>query len=95
MAAPGGLEQWQKDGFFQAAEEVQESADLMESTYRTWMRERSSGANSEEVNDLQRELQTVLGTAKWQLEQFERAVRLSSDKYSLEAGTVARRRQFM
>jgi hypothetical protein len=30
-----------------------------------------------------------------QLEQFERAVRLSSDKYSLEAGTVARRRQFI
>ncbi|GJN09701.1 hypothetical protein PR202_ga27731 [Eleusine coracana subsp. coracana] len=28
MSAPGGLEQWQKDGFFQAAEEVQESADL-------------------------------------------------------------------
>jgi hypothetical protein len=28
MAAAGGLEQWQKDGFFQAAEEVQESADL-------------------------------------------------------------------
>jgi hypothetical protein len=28
MAASGGLEQWQKDGFFQAAEEVQESADL-------------------------------------------------------------------
>lgn len=95
MAAPGGLEQWQKDGFFQAAEEVQESADLMESTYRTWMHERNSGANSEEVNDLQRELQTVLGTAKWQLEQFERAVRLSSDKYSLEAGTVARRQQFI
>jgi hypothetical protein len=31
------------------------------------MRERGSGANSEEVNDLQRELQTVLGTAKWQV----------------------------
>ena len=30
-----------------------------------------------------------------QLEQFERAVRLSTDKYSLEAGTVARRRQFI
>ncbi|KAM0899604.1 hypothetical protein ACQ4PT_021201 [Festuca glaucescens] len=95
MAASGGLEQWQKDGFFQAAEEVQESADLMESTYRTWVHERSSGANSEELNDVQRELQTVLGTAKWQLEQFERAVRLSNDKYSLEAGTVARRRQFI
>lgn len=95
MAAPGGFEQWQKDGFFQAAEEVQESADLMESVYRTWMHERSSGASSEEVNDLQRELQTVLGTAKWQLEQFERAVNLSNDKYSLEEGTVARRRQFV
>lgn len=39
----------------------------MESVYRTWMHERSSGASSEEVNDLQRELQTVLGTAKWQV----------------------------
>ncbi|CAD6265783.1 unnamed protein product [Miscanthus lutarioriparius] len=28
MAALGGLEQWQKDGFFQAAEKVQESADF-------------------------------------------------------------------
>ncbi|KQJ95773.1 uncharacterized protein LOC100826256 [Brachypodium distachyon] len=95
MAAPGGLEQWQKDGFFQAAEEVQESADLMESTYRTWMHERSSRASPEELSDLRRELQTVLGTAKWQLEQFERAVRSSNDKYSLEEGTVARRRQFI
>ncbi|XP_006659242.1 uncharacterized protein LOC102703886 [Oryza brachyantha] len=95
MAAPGGLEQWQKDGFFQAAEEVQESADLMESIYRTWIRERNNGANLEEVNDLQRELKTALGTAKWQLEQFERAVNMSNDKYSLEEGTVARRRQFV
>ncbi|RLM62001.1 uncharacterized protein C2845_PM14G06390 [Panicum miliaceum] len=102
MAAAGGLEQWQKDGFFQAAEEVQESADLMESIYRTWMRERSNGSSSEEVDDLQRELQTALGTAKWQacfylnlLEQFERAVSSSNDKYSLEEGTVARRRQFV
>lgn len=95
MAASGGLEQWQKDGFFQAAEEVQESADLMESVYRTWMRERSNGSGSEEVDDLQRELQTALGTAKWQLEQFERAVSSSNDKYSLEEGTVARRQQFV
>ncbi|WVZ94340.1 hypothetical protein U9M48_040241 [Paspalum notatum var. saurae] len=66
MAAPGGLEQWQKDGFFQAAEEVQESADLMESVYRTWIRERSNDSSSDDVEDLQRELQTALGTAKWQ-----------------------------
>lgn len=38
----------------------------MESVYRTWMRERSNGSTSEEVDDLQRELQTALGTAKWQ-----------------------------
>ncbi|XP_052165868.1 uncharacterized protein LOC127782639 [Oryza glaberrima] len=95
MAAAGGLEQWQKDGFFQAAEEVQESADLMESIYRTWMRERDSGANLEELSDLQRELKTALGTAKWQLEQFERAISMSNDKYSLEEGTLARRRQFV
>ncbi|KAL6842252.1 hypothetical protein ACP4OV_027900 [Aristida adscensionis] len=95
MAAPGGLEQWQKDGLFQAAEEVQESADLMESIYRTWTRERTNNSNSEEVNDLQRELQTALGTAKWQLEQFERAVSSSNDKYSLEESTMARRRQFV
>jgi len=67
----------------------------MESIYRTWMRERSNGSSSEEANDLQRELQTALGTAKWQLEQFERAVSSSNDKYSLEEGTVARRRQFV
>jgi len=95
MAASGGLEQWQKDGFFQAAEEVQESADLMESVYRTWMRERCDGSSSDEVDDLQRELQTALGTAKWQLEQFERAVSSCNDKYSLEEGTLARRRQFV
>ncbi|KAF8654969.1 hypothetical protein HU200_061401 [Digitaria exilis] len=95
MAAPGGLEQWQKDGFFQAAEEVQESADLMESIYRTWMRELRNDSGSEEVVDLRRELQTALGTAKWQLEQFERAVSSSNDKYSLEEGTLARRRQFI
>lgn len=95
MAAPGGLEQWQKDGFFQAAEEVQESADLMESVYRTWLRERSNNSSSEEIEDLQRELQTTLGTAKWQLEQFEKAIGSSNDKYSLEEGTVARRRQFV
>ncbi|GJN36796.1 hypothetical protein PR202_gb25692 [Eleusine coracana subsp. coracana] len=95
MAAPGGLEQWQKDGFFQAAEEVQESADLMESIYRTWMRERTNSSSSEELIDLQRELQTALGTAKWQLEQFGRAVGSSNDKYSLEEGTIARRQQFI
>lgn len=43
------------------------SSFRMESIYRTWMRERDSGANLEELSDLQRELKTALGTAKWQV----------------------------
>ncbi|TVU42143.1 hypothetical protein EJB05_08534 [Eragrostis curvula] len=67
MAAPGGLEQWQKDGLFQAAEEVQESTDFS----------------------------SLIWTMDCELEQFERAVSSSTDKYSLEDGTVARRQQFV
>ncbi|KDP41646.1 hypothetical protein JCGZ_16053 [Jatropha curcas] len=71
------FDRWEKDPFFPAAEEVQESADRMESTYRTWvhaMKDASSMWNSEE---LRRDLHTALGTTKWQLEEFLRAVRLS------------------
>ncbi|KAL6995411.1 hypothetical protein U1Q18_005548, partial [Sarracenia purpurea var. burkii] len=60
------FDRWEKDPFFSAAEEVQESADRMESTYRTWiysMKESSSMWNSEE---LRRDLLTALGTTKWQ-----------------------------
>ncbi|XP_057974836.1 uncharacterized protein LOC131162405 isoform X2 [Malania oleifera] len=71
------FDRWEKDPFFSAAEEVQESADRMESTYRTWIhtvKDTSSMWNSEE---LRRDLQTALGTTKWQLEEFERAVKSS------------------
>ncbi|XP_057503446.1 uncharacterized protein LOC130786988 [Actinidia eriantha] len=69
------FDRWEKDPFFSAAEEVQESADRMESTYRTWihsMKDSSSMWNSEE---LRRDLLTAHGTTKWQLEEFERAVK--------------------
>lgn len=75
---------WEKDPFFSAAEEVQESADRMESTYRTWMhavKDTSSMWNSDE---LRRDLHTALGTTKWQLEEFERAVKLSYANTSAE-----------
>ncbi|XP_020213767.1 uncharacterized protein LOC109797994 isoform X1 [Cajanus cajan] len=78
------FDRWEKDPFFNAAEEVQESADRTESTYRTWvhaMRDSSSPWNSDEIR---RDLQTALGTAKWQLEEFERAVRTSYNKVSSE-----------
>ncbi|KAL2346463.1 hypothetical protein Fmac_000463 [Flemingia macrophylla] len=78
------FDRWEKDPFFNAAEEVQESADRLESTYRTWahaMRDASSPWNSDEIR---RDLQTALGTAKWQLEEFERAVGTSYNKVSGE-----------
>ncbi|CAH9144887.1 unnamed protein product [Cuscuta epithymum] len=71
------FDRWEKDPFFSAAEEVQESADRMESAYRTWIqvtKDKSKVWNSE---DIRRDLKTALGTAKWQLEEFEKAVKSS------------------
>ncbi|KAG2371891.1 uncharacterized protein HKW66_Vig0240120 [Vigna angularis] len=68
------FDRWEKDPFFNAVEEVQESANMMESTYRIWLhatKDVSSMWNSDEVC---RDLHIALGTAKWQLEVFERAV---------------------
>lgn len=42
----------------------------MESAYRAWLRERRERSNPEELNELCRELQTALGTAKWQVCQY-------------------------
>lgn len=85
---------WQKDAFFSAAEEVQRSADLAESVYRTWLSARREGLELRHLNELYRELHMALGTAKWQLEEFERAVRLSYTNNGDDT-TVARHRQFV
>ncbi|KAF6165259.1 hypothetical protein GIB67_030441 [Kingdonia uniflora] len=71
------FDRWEKDPFFTAAEEVQESADRMESTYRTWIHERKDGRDVGYADELRRDLKTTLGTAKWQMEEFERAVKSS------------------
>lgn len=94
MAACNSFDQWQKDVFFSAAEEVQESSDVMESLYRLWMRECSDGCKSEVLDELRRELHTALSTAKWQLEEFERAVSLSHENCS-EENTITRHKQFL
>ncbi|MCO5569065.1 hypothetical protein L7F22_022771 [Adiantum nelumboides] len=65
---------WEVDPFFSAAEEVQDSADRLESVYRTWMHAKSIADDTAVVEFHRRELSTALGTAKWQLEEFERAV---------------------
>lgn len=83
------FDRWEKDPFFSAAEEVQESADRMESTYRTWIHATKDTSSMWNPNELRRDLLTTLGTAKWQLEEFEREVRLS---YSRNLGDDARTR---
>ncbi|XP_058069957.1 uncharacterized protein LOC131219014 [Magnolia sinica] len=84
------FDRWEKDPFFSAAEEVQESADRMESAYRRWLHgQRNSSMRLAGSDELRRELQTTLGTTKWQLEEFERAVRLS---YSNPSADDARSR---
>ncbi|XP_071689382.1 uncharacterized protein [Rutidosis leptorrhynchoides] len=88
MASP--LDQWEKDPFFSAAEEVQESADRMESKYRRLMN--ASKETSSEA--LHTDLQTALGTTKWQLEEFERAVVSSYVKNSPD-DTKNRHRDFI
>lgn len=94
MLVANSFDLWQKDDFFTAAEEVQESADILGSTYRTWLKVKSQGVAPSELHDLQRELQTALGTAKWQLEEFEKAVRSSYGTCRNE-NRMARRQQFV
>nr|CAD1837856.1 unnamed protein product [Ananas comosus var. bracteatus] len=93
------FDRWEKDPFFSAAEEVQESADRMESVYRRWIQERRgatkpSGGAEFASAELQRELHTVLGTAKWQLEELERAVRSNDEDLSVGEDARARHEQF-
>ncbi|KAG4932434.1 hypothetical protein JHK87_046436 [Glycine soja] len=94
MLVANSFDLWRKDGFFSAAEEVQESADIMESAYRAWLREKRERSTPEELNELCRELQTALGTAKWQLEEFDKAVRLSYRHHG-DDNTSTRHRQFI
>ncbi|KAL4346119.1 hypothetical protein AHAS_Ahas11G0346500 [Arachis hypogaea] len=93
MLVANSFDLWRKDAFFSAAEEVQESADIMESTYRAWLREKRERSTPEEFYELSRELQTTLGTAKWQLEEFEKAVQLSYRHG--DDTTTTRHRQFI
>ncbi|XP_050364714.1 uncharacterized protein LOC126783309 [Argentina anserina] len=71
------FDRWEKDPYFSAAEEVQESADRMESTYRTWIHAKKDSSSMWNPEELGRDLRTTLGTTKWQLDEFARAVRSS------------------
>ncbi|KAK8309097.1 hypothetical protein V6Z12_D02G105100 [Gossypium hirsutum] len=71
------LDRWEKDPFFAVAEEVQQSADRMETTYRTWIHAIKDGSSTWNLEELGRDLHTALSTTKWQLEEFEKAVQSS------------------
>ncbi|CAL0325574.1 unnamed protein product [Lupinus luteus] len=66
----------------------------MESAYRAWLRERRERSASGRLNELCRELQTALGTAKWQMEEFEKAVRPNYQHHG-DFNIAARHRQFI
>lgn len=58
------FDRWEKDPFFSAAEEVQESADRIESTYRTWVHAMKDDSSIWNYDELDRDLRTALGTTK-------------------------------
>ncbi|XP_021908795.1 uncharacterized protein LOC110822874 [Carica papaya] len=98
------LHQWESDPLFTAAEVVQDSADRMESIFRLLLHEQSlvhdDHADPRLLTSIEyhrRDLATILETAKWQLEDFERAVCLSAtmDKYQMKEDVISRHRQFI
>ncbi|KAL1546904.1 hypothetical protein AAHA92_23440 [Salvia divinorum] len=89
------FDRWEKDPFFSAAEDVQESADRMESTYRTWIHAIKDPSGSWNLDELRRDLQTNHGTTKWQLEEFGRAVRTSYPGRSSADDAKDRHRDFI
>ncbi|GMJ15120.1 NSP-interacting syntaxin domain-containing protein [Hibiscus trionum] len=66
----------------------------MESAYRLWTKERRNGQKASDSAELCRELQTALGTAKWQLEEFERAIKLCHG-HGCDDYRASRHRQFI
>lgn len=98
------LQQWESDPLFSAAEVIQDSADRMESIYRLLLHEQSLGQGDHSdprllssIEFYRRDLATILETAKWQLEDFERAVKVSAmmDNSRTRENVVFRHNQFI
>ncbi|GLT72962.1 hypothetical protein SLA2020_448530 [Shorea laevis] len=98
------VHQWESDPLFSAAEVVQDSADRTESLFRLLLHEQSlvQGEHPDpklllSIDYHRRDLSTTLETAKWQLEDFERAVSLSSvtDKSQMREDILSRHKQFV
>ncbi|OAY81466.1 hypothetical protein ACMD2_05566 [Ananas comosus] len=94
------FDRWEKDPFFPAAEEVQESSDRMESIYRRWIHEQKIASNrtsdrESDSHELLNELRLALGTAKWQLEELAREIRSNDEACSPGDDMRARHCQFI
>jgi hypothetical protein len=77
---------WELDPLFSAAEDVQHSADKMDSAYRAWIH-----GHGNQIG----ELITAFETTKWQLEEFERAFTKECRKDYRSGGALARYRPFI
>ncbi|KAK6244529.1 hypothetical protein QUC31_010938 [Theobroma cacao] len=98
------LLQWESDPLFSAAEVVQDSADRMESIFRLLLHDQSLVQSNHSDPKLltsieyhRRDLVTILETAKWQLEDFERAVSSSArmDQSHAREDVISRHKQFI
>ncbi|CAD5191923.1 unnamed protein product [Musa acuminata subsp. malaccensis] len=95
---------WESDPLFSAAEVVQDSADRMESVFRILSHEQKSAQGDSldakllsSIEYHKRDLVTCLETARWQLEDFERAVTLAalSDTSNSRENAISKFRQFI
>lgn len=77
---------WELDPLFSAAEDVQHSADKMDSAYREWIH-----GHGNQIG----ELITAFETTKWQLEEFEKAFTKERLKDYRSGGALARYRPFI
>ncbi|KAJ9184480.1 hypothetical protein P3X46_004200 [Hevea brasiliensis] len=98
------LHQWESDPLFSAAEVVQDSADRMDSLFRLLLHDQNlvQGDHPDprllmSIENHKRDLATILETAKWQLEDFERAVNSSAmqDKSRSKEDVISRHCQFI
>ncbi|KAK8638914.1 hypothetical protein V6N13_137322 [Hibiscus sabdariffa] len=98
------LLQWESDPLFSAAEVVQDSADRMESIFRLLLHEKSlvQGDHPDpklltSIGYHMRDLSTIIETAKWQLEDIERAVNSSArmDQSHFKEHVISRHKQFI
>ncbi|KAL6005267.1 hypothetical protein ACLOJK_005829 [Asimina triloba] len=95
---------WESDPLYSAAEVVQDSADRMESLFRMLQHDQSLLQSDpsdpkllSSIDYRRRDLATALGTTRWQLEDFERAVTSSAlmDRSGLRQDAISKHKQLI